>query len=124
MEQRFDHDQWLDASRATPRKGAEAQRADNKALWHALSARLAAGHAYQRALAEGEAAWLSPEGSFDPAAAQHLHLYAAAPARRSKEISSTGPAYRAVNPVVSGDRKTMSGIPVRVAGPFIPAIEG
>lgn len=120
MEQRFDHDQWLDASRATPRKGAEAQRAD----WQALAARLAAGHAYQRALAEGEAAWLSPEGSFDHAVAQHLHLYAAAPASRSTEISSTGAAYRAVNPVVSGDRKTMSGIPVRVAGPFIPAIEG
>jgi hypothetical protein len=120
MELRFDHNQWLSAASPAPCKGPEALRAD----WQALAARLAAGHAYQRSLAQGGAAWLSPAGSFDPAAAQHLHLDATAPARRSFDFSPIGAAYRAVNPVASGDRKTMSGIPISVAGPFIPAIEG
>jgi hypothetical protein len=125
MELRFDHDSWLDASRDSRIRDGGAHRLD----WQALAIRLAAGHAFQRTLAEGDVDWRAPVGSFDPAAAQQLIDYAsAAPTDwgfdSAPQFIPQDSGYHAVNPVVLGVRKSMSGKDTIVAGPFLPAIEG
>jgi len=121
MEQLFDHEAWLGQACAIPQKAEKRHRLD----WHALAARLGAGHAYQRAMAEGDAVWAVPGGSFDPIAARQLIDYASsAPTDWGFESALKGAIYPDVNPVALGVRKNMSGTETGVVSHTIPAIEG
>ena len=115
MEMRFDHDSWLGASRDLRDKTGAARGLN----WQLLATRLAAGHAFQRTMAEGDSAWLAPMGSFDPVAARRLIDYAAAaPTDWGFDFAPEGLPYPAVNPVALGDRKSIRGSESIVAGPI------
>jgi hypothetical protein len=79
--------------------------------WQALAARLAAGYALRSAWVDQA---LGGAASFDAGAARHLAGFDVPLAQ----------AYPSVNPVDSGDRKSMSGKNSSVAGTLSPAIEG
>lgn len=86
--------------------------------WQALAARLAAGHALRLVWvdqAPGGAAGLDAgAASFDAGAARHLAGFDVPQAQ----------AYLSVNPVNSGDRKSMSGTNSSVAGTLSPGDRG
>jgi hypothetical protein len=119
MEQRFDLDLWHPAPSLQPR-----------ALeWADLASRLAAGHAFQRQLAQDHALWAGPAGSFDPAAARQLIDFAAAAPTDwgfDTDLLSAPQSggYTGINPVVLGVRKSMSGKQSGNAGLSLPAVEG
>jgi hypothetical protein len=121
MEQRCDHASWFDQSQRAKQDSGETRPLD----WHSLAAQLCAGHAYQRAMAQGEAAWPPPGGSFDPIAAQQLIDYAlSASPDWGFESALKGALYPDINPVVLGVRKNMSGTDTGVVSRSTPAIEG
>jgi len=114
MELRFDHQDWLDQSKATAPEG------DRLVMdWHALASRLAAAHAFQRGC--GDAPAMLVGGSFDPHVAKLLADYAPVWNTLSASCNS---AFPDVNPVPRGVRKTMSGIDFGVAGPRHPGARG
>jgi hypothetical protein len=115
MDMRFDHDSWQGASRDSRDKTGAARSLD----WRLLAIRLAAGHAFQRSLAEGDAAWMEPMGSFDPVAARRLIDYAAAaPTDWGFDFAPEGLPFPVVNPVTLGDIKFIRGNESIVAGPI------
>jgi hypothetical protein len=121
MEQRFDHETWLDQNRDARQANEAARPLD----WHALAARLCAGHAFQRAMAESDEGWVAPGGSFDPVAAQQIIDYAAsAPTDWGFDSVMKAAIYPDINPIVLGVRKSMSGTELGVVSQIIPAIEG
>lgn len=121
MEQHFDHQTWLSQARAASRDGGQLWHPD----WHALAARLRAGHAYQRAMIEGDAAKATPGGSFDPVAARQLIDYTASdpPGSRPCPVAQA-PSYRDINLVALGLCKNMSAKEGDIVSLTIPAIEG
>jgi len=125
MEQRFDLDLW----QTSPRSGQEALSAPRALEWAGLAARLAAGHAYQRELAQNHSVWSAPAGSFDPAAARQLiDFAAAAPTDWGFDTNLLSApqsgGFHGINPVVLGVRKSMSGKQSGIAGLSLPAVEG
>jgi hypothetical protein len=103
--------------------------AERKLVWAELAPRLAAAHAFQRSMAESGVDWMTPMGSFDPVSAQRLMDFAASPASDwcmafPARFSGVDEGYPAVNPIVSGDGKLVSGREDGVAGAPKPAFEG
>jgi hypothetical protein len=124
MELQLDHLSWQDASRDSRIGGGVASKLD----WQSLAMRLAAAHAFARSLDQEAPLRALPAGSFDPAAARHIATRAnAAPSHGlAATACHSAPAqngYLAVNPVVLGDSKSMSGKDTTVAGSTLPAIE-
>jgi hypothetical protein len=103
--------------------------AERPLVWAELAPRLAAAHAFQRSMAQSGVDWMTPMGSFDPVAAQSLMDFAASPASDwcvafPPRFSGLDKGYPAINPVVSGDGKLVSGREYGVAGAPKPAFEG
>lgn len=129
MELRFDHDQWLmpaPAPTLAPAPALQGARASVASpLWPVLAARLAAGHALWRDVLSKQAEPAAPRraaagGSFHAGIARIVAAYGARAAGNNPPLKG----YPAINPVILGDGKTMSGTNSSVAGASNPAIEG